>query len=253
MPNKTVNYFRLGTFFLIAVVGSNIFRFNVFKTTELIQKLPPWQFVTATALLEGCGVLIAALIALYQLRKERKITISFFGTSYIKSLMMAIIPIALLTIIGVKNNYGMTNYLYGFVAVFFGLIYCIMEEFGWRGYLEEEFKYINPYKKYVLIGFLWYMWHLSFLTDATFLNNMLFLMLMILSSWGIGQVITLTKSILASACFHLIIQIMMFNSLIKNGLSSSQKLIIFGITVLIYIAILQAWKKQDAIASSKNA
>jgi hypothetical protein len=67
---------------------------------------------------------------------------------------------------------------------------------------------------------------------------------MIFGSWGIGQVAETTKSILASACFHLIINIMMYNSLIKNGLDGTQKLIILGVSVILWIIITEKWKKE---------
>lgn len=73
--------------------------------------------------------------------------------------------------------------------------------------------------------------------------------MMIFGSWGIGQVAELTKSIVASACFHLIIQIMMFNALIKNGIDGTEKLIILGISVAIWIVIMEKWKKQNTIAN----
>jgi len=68
--------------------------------------------------------------------------------------------------------------------------------------------------------------------------------MMIFGSWGIGQVAETTKSILASACFHLIINIMMYNSLIKNGLDGTQKLIILGVSVILWIIITEKWKKE---------
>ena len=49
-----------------------------------------------------------------------------------------------------------------------------MEEFGWRGYLQNEFSYLKPIKKYFLIGFIWYLWHLSFLTNTIIKDNLFF-------------------------------------------------------------------------------
>ena len=89
-----------------------------------------------------------------------------------------------------------------------------MEEYGWRGYLQEELKPLKSWKKYLIIGFLWYLWHLTFLTKASIRDNLFFLAMMVFRSGGIGQVAESTKSIVACACFHLIIQIMMFNALI---------------------------------------
>ena len=197
-----------------------------------------------TVILEGSGVFTGALVAIKLLEKERKTVITFFGTSQKMGLLMSVIPIALLSIIGVKNEFGINENLYGLYAILISLIYAIMEEFGWRGYLQNEFSYLKPIKKYLLIGFIWYLWHLSFLTNATIKDNLFFFGMMIFGSWGIGQVAETTKSILASACFHLIINIMMYNSLIKNGLDGTQKLIILGVSIVLWIIITEKWKKE---------
>jgi hypothetical protein len=94
------------------------------------------------------------------------------------------------------------------------------------------------------------LWHLAFLTEATVGDNLFFLSMMIFGSWGIGQVAESTKSILASACFHLIIQIMMFNALIKNGIDGTEKLIILGVSVVIWFVIIKKWEKENTIANT---
>lgn len=247
MKKTTINYKRIIIFLIIAISFSNIFRFDVFGTKEILQNSPTWIYLISVSLLEGSGVFIGAIIAIHLLRKERKTKISFFGTSNRKGILMSIIPIVLLTIIGVKNDYEINANLYGLIAVIGSLVYCIMEEFGWRGYLQEELKDLNPLKRYLIIGFVWYFWHLTFLTEATLTENIFFLGMLLLGSWGIGQVVESTKSILASACFHLIIQIMMFNSLIKDGLDGTQKLIILGVSIFIWIIILGRWKKENEL------
>jgi hypothetical protein len=236
----------------VAISISNIFRFDIFGIRDNLENLPTWIYLLLTVSLEGSGVFIGALIAIYLLRKRRKIEISFWGTSKSKALLMTIIPILLLAIFGVKNDYGLNSHIYGCIAIMGSLIYCIMEEFGWRGYLQEEFKGIKPIKRYLLIGFIWYLWHLSFLTGTTLYENLFFLGMLILGSWGIGQVVELTKSVLASACFHLIINIMMFNSLIKNGIDGTQKLIILGVAVILWIFILGKWKKENELKKTEE-
>jgi len=68
--------------------------------------------------------------------------------------------------------------------------------------------------------------------------------MMILGSWGIGQVAEATKSIIASACLHLIIQIMMFNALIKHGIDGTEKIITFSVSVIIWIVIIKNGKNK---------
>lgn len=239
-----INWKRVLIFFIIATVISNIFRFNIFEFESELEKLPSWLFVLTSVFLEGSGVVIAALIAISLLKKKRKTEITLFGTSKSKSLIMAFIPIIILTIIGVKNEFAIDSHLYGFIAILGTLLYCIMEEYGWRGYLQEELKTLKPWHKYLLIGFIWYFWHLSFLTKASISDNLFFFAMMVFGSWGIGQIAESTKSILASACFHLIIQIMMFNALIKNGIDGTEKSLILVVSVVLWFIIIKKWEKK---------
>ncbi len=238
-----IDYKRLLLFLIIAISLSNIFRFDVFKFNQELEKLPTWINLLIAVFLEGSGVFLGAILALQILRKSRPTEIGLFGTQPSKALLMSIIPIILLTIIGVKNEHGLNPHFYGFIAVFGSWLYCILEEYGWRGYLQEEFKGLNPFIRFGLIGFIWYFWHLSFLQNTSISQNLFFLAMMIFGSWGIGQIADLTKSIVASACFHLIIQIMMFNSFIKHGIDQTQKFAILGISVFLWVLILRRWNK----------
>jgi membrane protease YdiL (CAAX protease family) len=244
---EDISWKRVILFLVIAITISNIFRFDVFELKSELEKLPTVIFILIVILLEGSGVIIASLIAIRLLKKKNKTEITLFGTSKSKSMLMAIIPIIIITLIGVKNDFKLDSHLYGFIAIIGTLIYCIMEEYGWRGYLHEELRTLKPCKKYLLIGFLWYLWHLTFLTKASVEDNIFFFAMMVFGSWGIGQVAESTKSILTSACFHLIVQIMMLNALIKNGIDGTEKLIIIGVSVVLWFVIIKKWEKENAI------
>jgi membrane protease YdiL (CAAX protease family) len=250
--NTSKSWKRILLFLLIAITISNIFRFDVFELKSELEKLPTWIYILTSILLEGSGVIIGALIIIPFLKKQRKTEISLFGTSKTKSLLMASIPILVLVVNGVKNDFEMNNHIYGLVASIGTLLYCIMEEYGWRGYLQEELKELKPWKKYLIIGFIWYLWHLTFLTKASLGDNLFFLGMMILGSWGIGQVAESTKSILASACFHMIIQIMMLNALIKDGIDGTEKIIILGISIVVWFVIIKKWEKESAVKKSQT-
>lgn len=250
MEKNYISWKRVVIFFIIATLISNIFRFDIFELKSALEKLPSWIIIFTTVLLEGIGVLIAALIIIPFLKKERKTELSLFGTSKSKSLIMAIIPIIILTIIGVTNDFGMEYNFYGLVASIGTFLYCIMEEYGWRGYLQQELKLLKPWKKYLIIGFIWYLWHLTFLTKASVGDNLFFVGMMVLGSWGIGQVAESTKSIIASACFHMIIQIMMFNALIKNGINGTEKIIILSVSVTIWFVIIKKWEKENTVVNN---
>ena len=253
MTNERVGWARLIVFFVIAIVVSNLFRFDVFDLKQYLNELPAWLFIFIIVFLDGSGVIIAALLALLMLKRERQTEISFFGTSKRYGLIMAVIPVILLAALGVENEYQMNNHIYGLVAIIATLAYCIMEEYGWRGYLQEELRSIKKWPKYLIIGSLWYVWHLSFLQETSIGDNLFFLAMMNFGSWGIGQVAESTRSILASACFQLIIQIMMFNSLIKNGNDGTEKIIILVASVGIWFALVKKWEKEHPVKSMEEA
>jgi uncharacterized protein len=247
-----IDYKRVGLFLIIAISLSNVFRFDVFDLYAPLEKYSTFIYLISEHILEGSGVFIGAILAIHFLKKKRETEISLFGTSKKNAVVMAIIPVVLLTVIGVDNKYGFDSHLYGFIAGFGSLVYCIMEEYGWRGYLEEEFKGMKILFRVLLIGSIWYFWHLSFLTQATLNQNLFFLGTLIFGSWGIGKIAELTKSILASACFHLIVNLFMFNHFFNDGISGNQKMIVVVSSILIWIAILVKWDTKNIKTSSEN-
>lgn len=240
---KEISVKRLLLFVVIAFIGSNIFRFNIFHLYEYLDKNFKWGYQIIREILEGSGIFVAGLLGLYLLRKQRKVNISFLGTSQSKSLLMAAIPSVLLIVIGVQNKYGINSHLYGLIAAFATLIYCIMEEYGWRGYLQAELQFLRPIIKFVLIGFIWYSWHLIFLMETTLSDNLLFLGTLVLGSWGIGKIADISNSIVACSCFHLIVNIFMYNSFFNNAFSGTSKLLILFVTILLWVFILVKWNK----------
>lgn len=240
---KKIGVKRLLLFLIIAFVISNIFRFNIFHVYEILQKNSKWSYYILREILEGSGICIAGLLGLQLLRKEREVKISFFGKSKSQSLLMASIPTVLLILIGVQNTYGINSHVYGLIAAFGTFIYCIMEEYGWRGYLQTELQFLRPVIKFLLIGFIWYSWHLIFLMDTTVTDNLMFLGALTLGSWGIGKIAVLTDSILACSCFHLIVNIFMYNSFFNNAFSGTSKIVILMVSISLWVFILVKWNK----------
>lgn len=237
---------RISVFYIIAIVLSNIFRFNLFGFEEKMDAFPVWIAFVIKALSEGSGVFIGAIIAIHLLKKKRNTSISLFGTSKIKSLIMIAVPVSLLILTGVENSNEINSNCFGLIVGASTFFYCFFEEYGWRGYLQEELAEITSWKRYLIIGSLWYLWHLSFLNTTSVIQNLFFLVILIFASWGIGQIVIKTKSIIASACFHMIINIMMFNSVTKNGLTLSLMFIILSVTIAIWIFLLIKWDNNMA-------
>jgi membrane protease YdiL (CAAX protease family) len=145
---------RIILFHVLAIVISNLFRFDVLGSRAVILELPAWLSIICLVLLEGGGVLIGALTAIYLMRQKRSASMSLLGTSRTKGLLLLIIPVITLSIVGINNSYGISPELYGFIAGSGSFIYCIFEEYGWRGYLQDELNGLKSWKRYLLIGSL---------------------------------------------------------------------------------------------------
>lgn len=209
---------RVAVFMLLATAISSIARFDV---ASLSTQLPTFGTQVAPvllmAILEGVGIALAAWWGGRMLAKHQRLPYSLLGAEPILALAMVALTLGLIVVLGVANPYGVEPRLYGALAAGTTLLYCLMEELGWRGYLQTELAALANGPKYALIGTAWYLWHLSFLTDASLQANLLFWGAMIGGSWGIGQVMRSTQSILVCGCFHLCFQIVAFNALFKGG------------------------------------
>jgi len=239
---KNSRILRIIVFYIIAISLSNIFRFDIFNLNSILDKLPAYTLILFSPL-GAMGIIIGAIISISLLKKKHKTNMSIWGTSKKLSILMSLIPITLMLIIGVTNSKDINTHYFGLIGAVATFVYCFAEEIGWRGYLEDELWKMKPLIKYTLIGFLWYIWHLSFINNFSILSNLLSLGIFILSSWGIGQVAIKTKSIIACTCFHLLVNIMMFNPIIKDGITGSSKLIILFVCIGIWIFVLGMWGK----------
>lgn len=246
MEIKKSDWIRIFTYFVIATTVSSVFRFQL---SEWYKELTlPYGLTAIKYLLEGLGPLVGAII-IFKIFK-RKSCITLFGTSVKKSIAMISVPVILFSAFGVKNNLNLDTHYYGFIIGLIMVLYCIFEEVGWRGYLQDEIKELKPSLRYTIVGILWYAWHLTFISqDTTLLNELKMLALFILLSWGIGQIANKTHSASASACFHFLGSLMGFSPLLSNAFDNSTRYIIFGIALSIWIYIVNTWEKK---ASPQN-
>lgn len=79
------------------------------------------------------------------------------------------------------------------------LLYGLLEEIGWRGFLYQHLKTLPLFTNILIVATLWFLWHLNFDLTA---SNLLFYGILILGSWGIGKVADSTNSLIAVSAFH---------------------------------------------------
>jgi membrane protease YdiL (CAAX protease family) len=242
MKIKNQPWIQIGIYYAIAITISSIFRLEIFQWYNKID-LSFGLTVMLKALLESCGPFIGALIALRLTKSKHKITL--FGSNTAKSILMMTFPVVLISIFGANNDLALNRHYYGFIMGLSIAFYGIFEEYGWRGYLQNVLIELKPMQKSLIIGVLWYTWHLSFLSKQTsILNELLFFGIILFGSWGIGAIAEKTKSIIASACFHIIGNILFLSPDLSSALGNLSKLIISGICLTFWIIIVNTWDKK---------
>ncbi len=214
--NKKV-LLKISVYYLIAI----ILRFVATKT-ELLSQIDN-QLITR--LLRGIGPTIGAIVVIVLF--GFKFTMGFKGfykNIYIPLAVFWIVPIIIIYTHAHFHNKDLSP-----LDILVVLIYGLLEEIGWRGYLQQELKILPKKLSILIIAILWYFWHLNF--DFG-LNNLFFFFILVLGAWGIGLVAEKTNSLLAVSAFHSLNNF--YSEWDVSNLSVLGILLIIWITFMIY-------------------
>jgi membrane protease YdiL (CAAX protease family) len=107
-------------------------------------------------------------------------------------------------------------------------VYGLLEEYGWRGYLQYELRELPVWQYVLIITVMWFLWHL----DLGHRNMLGFFPLLLFASWGIGKVASDTHSLLFCAAFHGIVNFS------KRGLLSDTTYLVAFICVIIFWIVI---------------
>lgn len=247
MNKEKFTLLHITIFFTIATTLSAAFRHGLIGWYNNLS-LPFGLTIVAKALLEGIGPITGALVVLLTTKKTS--LISLWGTQSRKSALMLLIPILLFTFFGANNTENINKHLFGFITSLSLVLYGIFEEYGWRGYLHNELSGLKPLYRSLMIGGLWYVWHLSFLSsDTTIANELKFLGLLVFASWGIGAIADKTKSVIACACFHIAGNILITSPFISASVNSQTRFILFAACLAVWIYVVNIWDKNAQVVS----
>ncbi|MXN93033.1 CPBP family intramembrane metalloprotease [Flavobacterium sp. Sd200] len=186
MKNK-INYTAIITFYVIAVA----LRYLTNKTDIL----SPIDNGILKAILHGIGPAVGAVVV-FTVFKIKPV-LSLKG-NYKKLLTPFLIFWALPIVLILGAEYY-TSKTVSFATVTAILIYGLLEEIGWRGFLQQELKSLPPFLNILIVAVLWFAWHLNFEMTS---SNIMFFGILVLGSWGIGKVANSTHSLLAVSAFH---------------------------------------------------
>ncbi len=202
---------------------------------DFLSDLNPYLRIVITAL----GPFIGGLVVIRFLNRPNFLTL--FGLGIWKTVAIIAIPMVLFSLAWVLETGTFSINLVKVIGAL--MLYALLEEYGWRGYLQSELSGMKRIFKYLIITVLWFVWHLDFTLS---LDNLLFFLLLFGGSYGIGFMADRSKSLIMVALFH------SFSNIAQSGLLSevslNYKLAIIAISALSAIFIMRYDNKKDAIA-----
>lgn len=219
---------RVAFYYLIALSSSFLFRLELIKIDSTA--IMGADFLNG--LLGAVGPFLGGLLMLYVFKLPNR-KMSFSGMFKWKSVGLITIPAVVFGFFGANNN-QLNPHLFGFLLGLYIIIYGILEETGWRGYLQEELKDLSPSVKYFVVGCFWYTWHLTFLGNTTLINELMTFAILWASSIGIGVMAERSQSILFASCFHIIGNVLSFSTELTQYLTMNVRIIAIVISVLIW-------------------
>lgn len=144
---------------------------------------------------EGIGPCVGALVAILVFRRRFYCTLT--GRSLMKSVITVALPLVICFLLDRDLSLTLLNLIF----------YSLLEEVGWRGYLQGELKDMNPPLRVFVIGTMWFLWHI---TVGLNLASLAFYGVLLFGSWGIGNIARDTRSLIACACFHTLFNFIRF-------------------------------------------
>jgi len=202
-------------------------------------------------ILRASGPLAGGVLCIWVFRNKYRRTITVSGTSAGRSILYYLAPVIMIAIVGVSGEPGQNMHYYGLLSGVTLMVYCLFEETGWRGFMQDAMRGIPNPIRFIIIGTLWYLWHLNFISahDAGSLKFglMIHLPSCILGSWGIGVMADKYKSLLVAAAIHSI-----FNIFFDLHAGLGSKAIIVAGVVILWITISWFYDRKEKAGLIRN-
>ncbi|QNL49736.1 CPBP family intramembrane metalloprotease [Olivibacter sp. SDN3] len=190
---------NLLVYFSIATLVSFLFRHFTPQWLDVFRL--PYGGYYGLNMLVGIGPLIAAIASGAMFRNSR-VTLRFWGNSVVKSVVFLLIPIVTVVYLGVTNKESIDPHLFALKVSGMWLLYIIGEEFGWRGYIQQVVR-ANDYIKSLIVGIIWYLWHLSFIyVYYSPIKEVLFVLVLMIGSFLVLKVTERTGSLATAVALH---------------------------------------------------
>ncbi|SDG48160.1 CPBP family intramembrane glutamic endopeptidase [Epilithonimonas hungarica] len=187
-------------------------------------------------LIRGVGPTVAALVVFVFFKIPNTISLKgSYKDIFVPFAVYWILPAVLISLV-----YYFQNGSFPIILMFTVLLYGLLEEIGWRGFLQEHLSPLPKIYSILIIAVLWFIWHLNFEMS---LQNLVFFGIIVAGTWGIGKVYDKTHSLFAVTGVHSL------NNFFRNGLHQTE-LILIVILLAIWIGFLiryDSYKKYQDI------
>ncbi|MGB3107399.1 CPBP family intramembrane glutamic endopeptidase [Sphingobacterium siyangense] len=223
---KKTNWLRIALFYGLLMLGTFAIRKlpNIFQMAmkDVFSFPLPWNM--------NHGLIILIISAFFYALSKVVSTVTLFGPNKTKSLLFPFLLFVGYGIYGFNNNYGVDEHVWALLFCLFTLLYDIMEEFTWRGYLNDSLGEIKWPIKSVITGIFWAIWHLLIFDNFSQFGGFAgFVLLCIVFSFVLTFSTIRTNSIIAPATLHALL-----------GKTNLVTLLLF----ILFIILLLFWNKK---------
>jgi len=224
-----INFGAIIVYYVIAIVC----RYAAVKTNLFSDVENPYLLI----LLRGFGPALGALVAI----KLFSISIPLSLKGIYKNVLVPFAVYWLLPAFLIAAVYYFTIGKFPILLMFTVLVYGLLEEIGWRGFLQEQLKSLPTIYSTLIIAILWFAWHLNFEMSP---SNLIFLGIIFFGTWGIGKVYSKTGSLLAVAGVHSL------NNFFVEGVHETE-LILILILLAIWITFIIVYDRKTRVVANQ--
>jgi len=166
----------------------------------------------------------------------------WFGAWKNGALAMASLPAIVFGAFGYPNDFGMNAHLAGFLLGALIFLYALGEEIGWRGYMQDALAPRPLWIRALLIGVVWWAWHLFFFRSLDPGYILQSLAIIFGTSFMLSWLISESRSWISVAAFHSIGNIAFMATALD--MPQQTRFTIAGIIFVGLLAIHLRWKKR---------
>lgn len=231
--SSRINWVHAFLYYIIAILIAAPFNSGFISTSY--KKVTEDYLISEGTYLPACLGPFVASIVMFILQRKNKRKITFLGNNTLKNSLISFTPLIVFSAFGIENDQLKNDHFYGFAFAGINLIYAIGEEIGWRGYLQDALEPLNKNVRFLLIGILWWAWHLRFQSSFDWT---VFLFVCVAGSFLIGKFADDTQSFFCAAGLHSLIIIVT-----NSGKMTNSKLLAGVVVILIWLGIGKLWKK----------